>query len=463
MVEAKTRGRQEMKRSGKLWVIIFNIAIIIYFLSVQYVYSEEGAKVYTLNESVAEALDNNWTIKAKEEKILESEFARKQAKADFLPKFSTSYGYTRLNDVTMSQASSITLPGPTVITIPGRNLNTQDNYQWKVTINQPLFTGYALTSAYELAKLGIDLSKVELDLERVNLALKVKEAYFNILKADKAVDVAMKAVESLQSHLKVAHNFYDVGMIPINDLLKAEVELANAQYDLTRAQNGSKLSRASFNDLLARPIDSPVEVEDILVYVPDFPDYNAYLEKALKNRPEIKSIDINSDQIDQQIRLAKSKYYPEIGVTYTYLKQGDTASLSGSNFVDANSWEVLAVANWTLFEWGKTYYTAKEKESVKRQILQTKSDVEDGIRLQVKQAVLDIDSSASNIPVTQKGIESGEENLRVNAERYKAQVSTITDLLDAQTLLARARLDYYRALYDHNLAKARLDRALGNY
>ena len=116
-----------------------------------------------------------------------------------------------------------------------------------------------------------------------------------------------------------------------------------------------------------------------------------------------------------------------------------------------------------MFEWGKTYYTAKEKESVKRQILQTKSDVEDGIRLQVKQAVLDIDSSASNIPVTQKGIESGEENLRVNAERYKAQVSTITDLLDAQTLLARARLDYYRALYDHNLAKARLDRALGNY
>jgi outer membrane protein TolC len=121
------------------------------------------------------------------------------------------------------------------------------------------------------------------------------------------------------------------------------------------------------------------------------------------------------------------------------------------------------VANWTFWEWGKTYFAGREKESVRRQLLETKADVEDGIRLQVKQSMLDLDSSAKNIPTTQKGIESGEENLRVNAERYKAQVSTITDLLDAQTLLARSRLDYYRALYDNNQAKARLDRAIGNY
>jgi len=184
---------------------------------------------------------------------------------------------------------------------------------------------------------------------------------------------------------------------------------------------------------------------------------------ALDNRPEIKILDVSLLQADQQIRLARSKFYPEVGLTYQYISQGDSASVSGSPYVDANHWEALVVANWTFFEWGKTYYSSREKESLKRQIQETKSDVEDGIRLQVKQSMLDLDSSAKNIPVTQKGIEAGEENLRVNAERYKAQVSTITDLLDAQTLLARARLDYYRALYDHNQAKARLDRALGSY
>jgi outer membrane protein len=60
-------------------------------------------------------------------------------------------------------------------------------------------------------------------------------------------------------------------------------------------------------------------------------------------------------------------------------------------------------------------------------------------------------------------VEQGEENLRVNEERYKAQVNTITDVLDAQTLLTQARGNHYRALYNHNLAIFRLQRALGSY
>jgi outer membrane protein TolC len=252
-------------------------------------------------------------------------------------------------------------------------------------------------------------------------------------------------------------------MIPVNDVLKAEVELANAEQSLVRAKNLAQTTRSTFNTLLVRPVTEPVEVEDILVFKPEVGEFDAYVKTAFENRPEIKLLDVSLLQADQQIRLAKSKYYPEIAFTYQYISEGDSASVSGSRYVDANHWEALIVANWTFWEWGKTYFAGREKESVRRQLLETKADVEDGIRLQVKQSMLDLDSSAKNIPTTQKGVDAGEENLRVNAERYKAQVSTITDLLDAQTLLARSRLDYYRALYDNNQAKARLDRAIGNY
>jgi len=173
------------------------------------------------------------------------------------------------------------------------------------------------------------------------LALGVKEAYFNILRADKGIDVAEKAVESLKSHLEVATNFYEVGMIPINDLLKAEVELANAQHDLIKAQNASQFARASFNNLLARPINSEVEIEDILIYQPENPDFEDYLNMALKNRPEIKTLEIGSMQIDQQIKLAKSEYYPEIALTCDYIKEGDTPGVSGSLFHEASTWQDL--------------------------------------------------------------------------------------------------------------------------
>ena len=76
---------------------------------------------------------------------------------------------------------------------------------------------------------------------------------------------------------------------------------------------------------------------------------------------------------------------------------------------------------------------------------------------------MDLETAVENIPTTQKAVEQGEENLRVNEERYKAQVSTILDLLQAQALLVQARVNNISALYTSALAKATLDRAIGIY
>jgi len=444
-----------MRRKGSIqWIGIFLFLGLISLPTVAA--AQESKNYFTLEKSISQALDNSYKIKARNERIEQANDVMKQSRADFLPKLGTAYSYNRLSEPPISRTSLFGTGIPLVV-------GTEDNYRWTWFLRQPIFTGFALISSFRLSELGIDQSQLEMDLEKLDLVLRVKEVYFNILGADKAVEVAQTTVESLTQTVKVARSFFEVGMIPVNDVLRAEVELANAQQSLVRAKNLAQTTRSTFNTVLVRPVNSPVEVEDILVFKPEVGEFDAYVKTALENRPEIKLLDVSLLQADQQIRLAKSKYYPEITFTYQYISEGDSASVSGSRYVDANHWEALIVANWTFWEWGKTYFAGREKESVRRQLLETKADVEDGIRLQVKQAMLDLDSSAKNIPTTQKGVDAGEENLRVNAERYKAQVSTITDLLDAQTLLARSRLDYYRALYDHNQAKARLDRAIGNY
>jgi outer membrane protein TolC len=342
-------------------------------------------------------------------------------------------------------------------------LGDQNIYQWQATVRQPIFTGFAVKSAYELTKLGIDQSKLDLELEKLDLALNVKEAYFNILRADKAVNVAKSAVESLEAHHTVAKNFYEVGMIPVNDLLKAEVELANAQHNLIQAQNASRLTRVSFNVLLSRSVDEPFEIEDILKYTKETPDFDSYLEKALKARPEIKALDLTDAQIDQQINLAKSKYYPEVAFTYNYIKAGDTPKVSGSNFQLSDQWQTNVGLSWTFWDWNKTRNSVNQAESQKRQLSQTRKSIEDGIKLQLKQAILNLKEAEEKIPTAQKAVEQAEENLRVSEERYKAQVTTSTEVLDAQTLLSQARMNYYNALYDHNLARAGLLRAIGEY
>ncbi len=81
----------------------------------------------------------------------------------------------------------------------------------------------------------------------------------------------------------------------------------------------------------------------------------------------------------------------------------------------------------------------------------------------MKEQLLALDTAEKNIPTTRTAVKQGEENLRVEEERYKAQVTTITEVLLATTRLTDARRNYFGALYQHNIAKARLLRALGEY
>jgi len=409
-------------------------------------------KIYTLDQCVKEALANNWRLKAKKETIDQAQYVKNQARADFLPKLSTSYGFTRYKSLRTTEIQGGTF-----------NIGSLNNYQWKGTITQPIFTGFALISAYRLSELGIDQSELEVELETLDLALNTKTAYFDILTADNAVETAELAAEALESHAEVARNFYKVGMTPINDLLQSEVEAGNAKQFVVRARNNARLTRATLNTILSRPVNAEVNIVDIEVYEVQKGDFQAYLEEALKNRPEIKLIDNNLLQTDQVINITESKNYPEVVFVWEYTKEGDSPSVNGGGGHEPSNWAAQAALKWTFWEWGKTYYAVKQQESIKNELLKTRMQMEQDIQLQIKDSVLNIQTAETNIPITRKAVEQGEENLRVSQERYKAQVSTSVEVLDAQRYLSDARVFYYTALFQYHLAKARLQRAMGTY
>jgi outer membrane protein len=443
---------EEKKMSWKRLIFMVVVSIFLSLATLpDHGIARELKKVYTLNEAVSEALANNPDFRAKMQEIEQAVQAKNQATTGFFPKLATEYNYSRYG-VNKRNFGSFSVPV------------SQDNYYWRTFITQPIFRGFEILSQYELSKLGIDESETRVELAKLDLALRVKIAYFDILIRDTAVDVAEKDVAARKSNADVVRSFYKVGMKPINELLQAEVEWANAQQALVRAQNNAQLARSSFNKILNRPVNAPVDVKvpDPL-WEPVTAELDEYIEKALANRPEMKLIDINLDQADQSIRLAKSDYYPDISFVGDYTKAGDTPDVSGSAFHQARFPTAGVFLTWTFWEWGKTRYAVKEQESVKKQLMDTKVAIENDIRLEVREALLALDTAAKNIPTTRTAVKQGEENLRVEEERYKAQVTTITEVLLATTRLTQARVNYFGALYQHNIAKAQLLRALGEY
>jgi len=133
-------------------------------------------------------------------------------------------------------------PGTPASTITA---GTQDNYTWASEVRQPLFAGGGILANYEVNKLGFDISRMEKAATVQDIVQEVKVSYFQYLKAEKLLGVARQSLEQLQAHLNIAKNFFEVGLIPRNDVLQSEVQVANGEQSLIRAENSVELARRS--------------------------------------------------------------------------------------------------------------------------------------------------------------------------------------------------------------------------
>jgi len=426
----------------------------------------ETIKPMSLPESIDLALKQSVILHAAKEGIRGAEAQRKEAFTGFLPKFSTSYSYTRLNEdpSVISPGSSLVLPPPIgSVTVPPSTYQagTKDNYNWTIEARQPLFAGGAIRANYEASRLGAEIARHEETAAVQDLVQEVKVSYFDILKAGRIREVAKQSVERLKAHRDTAQGFYDVGIIPRNDLLYAEVELANGRQFLVRAENGVEMAKAKFNTILRREINAPVEIEDILTDRPYEKSLEACIAAALENRPEIRAYALRLEQARSIVKLSKSEYYPNVSLIGNYVKYGDTPGVAGSPYRDQESWYVMAVANWTFWEWGKTKNRVDAGLSRENQAADILANIKDQITLEVKNAWLLFREAETQIQVARQAIEQAEENFRINTERYREQVGTSTDVIDGQTLLTKARSDYFNALGDVGIGRARLERAMG--
>jgi len=442
-----------MKKSPRCLLQLW-IALVFFFFGPS---ASAVEKIFSLDESVETALRQSAQIRAAQEGVYGAESQKKEAFTGFLPKLSTSYSYTRLNDVSYFRVPAGVF-GPTSLNIPA---GTQDNYTWASEIKQPLFAGGGIMANYEASNIVFQISQMDMAATAQDIVQEVKVSYFNILKAEKLLEVARQSLEQLKAHLNVTQNFFDVGLIPRNQLLQSEVQVANGEQALIRAENGIELAKAKFNTVLRRNINDAVQVEDILTYRPNDLNLDHCIKTAMENRPEIKSQSLKVEQSKSLIKLAQSDFYPTLNAVGHYEKAGDTPGVSGSLYKPQESWYVMGVASWTFWEWGKTKNRVDASRSREKQSAEILHSLNDQVTLEVKNAYLLLAESEKQLMVAKKAIEQAEENFRINEERYREHVATSTDVLDAQTLLTRAKSDYMTALSDHNITHVRLERAMG--
>ena len=437
--------------------MIFNklkwIGLFLCFIFIQQILfpvssiAQDPVEIFTLKQTIESALKANLGLRSSKEETAAALAVKKASRTQFFPTFSTSYGYNRYDAETVSS---------------GFTAVPKEQYSFVTSFSQPIFSGFSILRQYDIAKLGLDRAKIKEQLKRQDIILDAKNAYFKLLQNQKLYDIAQKTVVQINAQKEVADNFYQVGMTPLNDLLQAQVELANAKQQLIVARNNFENAESDFNTLLRRPINTPVVLKDIIDYSPFEESLDYCLTEAEKNRFEIKVADMEVEIAQKELDLTKKDYYPSIDLQGNYFKYGTEWEVNGGNGIyDPEGWNIQAVAKWNFWEWGRTSYGVKEKHSRLSQAQLNKDEIIDNINMEVKNAYLRTQEAERAIKTVETAIEQAKENFRINQERYKEQISTQTDVLIAQTLLSRTMTNYYNALYVFKISKATLYRAIG--
>jgi outer membrane protein len=409
-----------------------------------------AAAPLTIDEAVREALLNNPQIHEQAAYREAAALGEKAARADFLPRLSAAYAYQNL-----TESPFVNIYGNQVTT------NSRDQHHWEVSLSQPLFSGFAISARHRIAQLGLSTRELALQQTRQMIILKVKQRCFDLLMAEKTLAVAQSSTAALAAHEADVRKFYENGLGPLNDLLKAQVARAGALQRQHRAEADVRQVRAALCLLIGRDLDDTVKIQEMQAVTAPVPELKTEVDLALTARPEIALLEQSIQSKGNEQQVAKSEYYPRIELTGKYQQDGDDLGARNNDYTNQTNASVGLQARWTFFEFGKTRASAAKAAAEKRALEQSLAAIRDDIRLQVVRARLDLDVAARNIDTATAALEQAQEHWRITNLLYQQQLTTSTEVLDARSFLDRAQSAFHEAHYGYGAALAGLEWATG--
>jgi outer membrane protein len=376
----------------------------------------------------------------------------------FLPSVSADLGYT--HSVKGPSSASVIDPH-TGIPVSEQSIKTK---YWGsnagLSARQMFFDGTSIFDFFR-AKYLKNIAGAASDDTRQGVIFKVKEAYFNLLKKKKLLQVQEETLKSWEESYKRNDMMYQVGKVAKSDVLRAKVELENARLALIQAQNDLALANASLNYVLGFEVDRRINTLDRVDTMETEITYETALEKALANNPLLQKSRYGVSAAKAGIGSASSQFLPSIYASGSY--SWNNKKLDQIKYIlDKDyGWNLGVSLSIPIFQ-GFSRIAGVSKAQL--QYKSSKEDLEQAKRdvaLAVKQACAAIQLAKQQISVTQDAEAAAEEDLRLNKEKYELGSGTMLELIIAQTSYTKALSDHIQALYDYQTAYAQLEKSMG--
>jgi len=432
------------------------LLIVVLLMSGAGAFGEDRPLVLTLDQSIEMALQQNPAHLAAGEKVRSAEYGIREAVSGFFPSV-TGQGLATLDEKLFSLEFPSMIPGQPPQKV---EVDFTRDYQFALSFTQPLFTGGKLLSGFRTARYNLDANREGLRQSEHTLVYNTKRFFYGYLLAREFVQVAAESVEVAEKHYQTVKTQYEVGTASKFDLLRSEVQVANLKPQLIRARNNLKVAELSFKTLLGLELTRPVEIRGEMEYVPLNPDLEKSLSAAIHNRPEVNQLKLQQKMAGEMLKMARSEYFPSVALSATYNFWGD--SLRFNNDPWQNYYTVNLVLSVPIFNGFATASRIAKSKAALREIELSQQGVEDAVQFEVNQALLKLKEAEESLLSQEKNVDQAKESLRIAELNYTEGLATSLDVSSVQAALSQAKINRTQALFDYVLARAELEKAIGD-
>jgi len=420
------------------------IAIILFLISPTHAETR-----LTLHDCIEKALKNQPAMRAAKASVDAGQGRETQATSPYLPQVTASTGYSETHQVGGALGDTIS-----------------KSYSTTLSANQMLYDFGRTGNTLDAARFNTRSAELDTDRVKQDVILNVKQAYFALLQAKKLVIVSQKTLEQAGSHLKQAEAFFRAGSKPKFDVTRAEVEVNSARLSLINANSSVRIRTIALYNAMGIDPGGEIDIDDILSAPAAVPPFEEAKTESLKNRPDMRKAESDIEAARARIRAEESNYLPNLSANGSYSWANGTQQMGNFNGVSLsgdikNSWNAGITLSIPLFEGGLTKGKVSEARANMHVLEAQRDTLRQSILIEISQSYADMESAKVRIDVMESSLQKARENLAIAQGRYEAGVGPYIEVTDAQVSSVNAETDHVQALYDFQLAAARVLKAMG--
>ncbi|HXB91641.1 MAG TPA: TolC family protein [Puia sp.] len=417
--------------------------------------AQTPTRTLNLDEAVQLGIQNSKQLKRSQFKIDEALARFDQAKDLRLPDMKVSFQY--LHALMLSRLISI----PGITKDPIKLPFDFPAYLGTLSVTEPIFAGNQFKYARQSADLMVQMSRLDADKDKDDITYLVINSYLNYDKIIENQLIVAQNMQDIQGKLDEITKYENQGLATQNDVLRYQLQRSQMELTEIELENNRKIANFNLNIVLGLPDSTQIILPPIDYKVNETPVIADLLQQAEVNRRELQDIGYQSKIADVNIKKIHDERLPTVAASGGLYYINPTADVIPTHNNAIVPLTLGIGASWDI----GTLYKNRNKEreaSLQRQELNTAKDqIHDQIRQEVYDQFMMYHTALDKIKVLQVAITQAQENERIMESKFRNNLATTTDRIDAQTLLYQSRVNLELAKSDATIAYYNILRSTG--